>query len=199
MYMEKKRAILSVSDKSGLADFALGLVAAGYEIVSTGGTFETLRAAGLPVIYVSDVTGFPEILDGRVKTLHPAIHGGILARNTEKHRAQCAREGIALIDLVAVNLYPFSAVAARAGATADEVIENIDIGGPALVRAGAKNYERVTVVVNPALYPEVLAALRAEGAVPLEQRRRLAYAAFAHTAAYDGAIADYLAKVVAGQ
>jgi phosphoribosylaminoimidazolecarboxamide formyltransferase/IMP cyclohydrolase len=194
--MERKRAVLSVSDKTGLVDFAIGLVAAGYEIVSTGGTFEELRAGGLPVIYVSDVTGFPEILDGRVKTLHPMIHGGILARNTERHRAQCAREGISFIDLVAVNLYPFQTVAARADVTPDEVIENIDIGGPALVRAGAKNHERVTVVVNPAVYPEVLSALRAEGEISPRRRRQLAAEAFAHTAAYDKAIANYLAKVV---
>jgi phosphoribosylaminoimidazolecarboxamide formyltransferase/IMP cyclohydrolase len=195
--MERKRALISVSDKTGLADFAAGLVAYGFEIVSTGGTFEKLRAEGIPAIYVSDVTGFPEILDGRVKTLHPKIHGGILARDTAAHRAQCEREGIALISLVAVNLYPFRETAAQAGVTPAEVIEQIDIGGPALVRAAAKNQERVTVVVNPAGYQEVLTALRDKGEVPLALRRRLAREAFAHTAAYDKAITDYLAKETA--
>jgi phosphoribosylaminoimidazolecarboxamide formyltransferase/IMP cyclohydrolase len=192
--MGKKRAILSVSDKTGLVDFAAGLTAAGYEIVSTGGTLAALRAAGVPTVYVSDVTGFPEILDGRVKTLHPLIHGGILARDTEAHRAQCEREGITFIDVVAVNLYPFQAAAAKKDAAWAEIIENIDIGGPALVRAAAKNQERVTVIVNPSAYPEVLALLRSKGAVPPETRRRLALEAFAHTAAYDKAIADYLAR-----
>jgi phosphoribosylaminoimidazolecarboxamide formyltransferase/IMP cyclohydrolase len=196
--MGKKRAILSVSDKTGLADFAAGLLAAGYEIISTGGTFEALRAAGTPAVRVSDVTGFPEILDGRVKTLHPRIHGGVLARDTAAHRAQCEREGIAYIDLVAVNLYPFQAVAAKAGATAEEIIENIDIGGPALARAAAKNHERVTVIVDPADYPEVLAALRSRGDTTAETRRRLARRAFAHTAAYDQAIAAYLAGTADG-
>ncbi|MGQ9557771.1 MAG: bifunctional phosphoribosylaminoimidazolecarboxamide formyltransferase/IMP cyclohydrolase [Desulfurispora sp.] len=191
----RPRALLSVSDKTGLSDFARGLVELGFEIVSTGGTARALREAGVEVTYVSDVTGFPEILDGRVKTLHPRVHGGILARRTPPHLEQLAANGIAPIDLVAVNLYPFRQTVARPDVTLDEAIENIDIGGPAMVRAAAKNHEAVLVVVNPARYDEVLAALR-NGTVSPELRRRLALEAFSHTAAYDAAIAAYLAKVI---
>ncbi|MQL53462.1 bifunctional phosphoribosylaminoimidazolecarboxamide formyltransferase/IMP cyclohydrolase [Desulfofundulus thermobenzoicus] len=191
------RALISVSDKTGVVDFARGLVDLGVEIVSTGGTARALQEAGLPVTYVKEVTGFPEILDGRVKTLHPAIHGGILARRTADHLDQLKEHRITPIDLVAVNLYPFRETIARPGVTLEEAIENIDIGGPAMVRAAAKNHQHVLVVVNPSRYPEVLAALRA-GNVTGRLRLELAREAFAHTAAYDAAIAAYLQKQLQG-
>ncbi|WP_406676861.1 bifunctional phosphoribosylaminoimidazolecarboxamide formyltransferase/IMP cyclohydrolase [Moorella sp. ACPs] len=191
-----KRALLSVSDKTGLVDLARGLVELGWELISTGGTARTLTAAGLPVTEVAAVTGFPEILDGRVKTLHPKIHGGILARPTPEHLEQLREQGIQPIDLVVVNLYPFRETIARPGVTPEEAIENIDIGGPAMVRAAAKNHERVAVVVDPASYSEVLAELREKGNLSPATRRRLAAAAFAHTAAYDAAIAAYLQRLI---
>lgn len=187
------RALISVSDKTGLVDFARGLVDLGVEIISTGGTARTLKEAGLPVTYVSDVTGFPEILDGRVKTLHPAVHGGILALRTPGHLNQLKEHNIIPIDLVAVNLYPFRETIARPGVTFAEAIENIDIGGPAMVRAAAKNHRYVLVVVNPARYPDVLKAL-SSGDLSDNLRINLAREAFAHTAAYDTAIAAYLQK-----
>ncbi|HHV65266.1 MAG TPA: bifunctional phosphoribosylaminoimidazolecarboxamide formyltransferase/IMP cyclohydrolase [Peptococcaceae bacterium] len=187
-----KKAILSVSDKTGLVEFAKGLVQVGYELISTGGTFKVLAEAGIPVTYVSEVTGFPEILEGRVKTLHPKIHGGILARDTAEHIAQCKENGIELIDLVCVNLYPFRETIAKENVTLEEAIENIDIGGPTMVRAAAKNHARVTVVVNPLKYNEILQNLEESGTVPLALRKRLAAEAFAHTAEYDRLIADYL-------
>jgi len=187
-----KRALISVSDKSGLVEFAGGLVEAGVEIVSTGGTARTMREAGIPVINVSDVTGFPEILDGRVKTLHPKVHGGILAMRTADHLAQLKEHDITPIDMVVVNLYPFRETVAKPGATLEEAVENIDIGGPAMVRAAAKNYRHVLVVVSPQRYPQVLSAVR-EGNISEEFRLELAQEAFAHTAAYDVAIAEYLA------
>jgi phosphoribosylaminoimidazolecarboxamide formyltransferase/IMP cyclohydrolase len=187
------RALISVSDKTGVVDFARGLVELGVEIVSTGGTARTLKEAGLPVTYISEVTGFPEILDGRVKTLHPAVHGGILALRTPEHLNQLEAHHITPIDIVAVNLYPFRETIARPGVTLEEAIENIDIGGPAMVRAAAKNHRYVLVVVNPARYPQVLKAL-AEGNISPELRLELAREAFAHTAAYDSAIAAYLQK-----
>lgn len=186
------RALISVSDKRGIEAFAAGLVELGFEIISTGNTARTLAAAGIPVRLVSDVTGFPEILDGRVKTLHPAIHAGILARrNDPAHMAALDVHGIAPIDLVVVNLYPFSETIARPDVTLAEAIEQIDVGGPAMVRAAAKNHESVLVVVSPDDYDAVLTALRTETAT-LDLRRRLAARAFAHTAAYDAAIAGYL-------
>jgi IMP cyclohydrolase (EC 3.5.4.10)/phosphoribosylaminoimidazolecarboxamide formyltransferase (EC 2.1.2.3) len=186
------RALLSVSDKRGIEAFAAGLVELGYEIVSTGNTARTLAAAGIPVRPVSDVTGFPEILGGRVKTLHPAIHAGILARRDDPgHMAALDVHGIAPIDIVAVNLYPFSETIARPDVTLAEAVEQIDIGGPALVRAAAKNHDSVLVVVSPEDYDPVLTALRSEAVTP-DLRRRLAARAFAHTAAYDAAIAAYL-------
>ncbi|WP_258358520.1 bifunctional phosphoribosylaminoimidazolecarboxamide formyltransferase/IMP cyclohydrolase [Moorella sulfitireducens (nom. illeg.)] len=191
-----KRALLSVSDKTGLVELARGLVELGWELISTGGTARTLREAGLPVTEVADVTGFPEILDGRVKTLHPKIHGGILARPTPEHMAHLQEQGIKSIDLVVVNLYPFRETIARPGVTPEEAIENIDIGGPAMVRAAAKNHERVAVVVDPAGYSEVLAELREKGDLSPATRRRLAAAAFAHTAAYDGAVAAYFQRLI---
>jgi phosphoribosylaminoimidazolecarboxamide formyltransferase / IMP cyclohydrolase len=190
------RALISVSDKAGLAEFARGLVDAGLEILSTGGTARALAEAGIPVREVSDFTGAPEILDGRVKTLHPRVHGGILGRPTEKHRAEMSQAGLSPIDLVVVNLYPFRAAVAR-GAPFEEVIENIDIGGPAMIRSAAKNHERVGVVVDPADYGRVLAEIRAEGELSAQTRFELARKAFAHTAAYDGAIASHLGRLAA--
>ncbi|MDR2176208.1 MAG: bifunctional phosphoribosylaminoimidazolecarboxamide formyltransferase/IMP cyclohydrolase [Synergistaceae bacterium] len=188
-----KRALISVSDKTGIVDFAKGLAALGAAIVSTGGTRKVLVDAGIPVIYISEVTGFPEILDGRVKTLHPAVHGGILARRSDpRHVQTLSEQNIAPIDLVAVNLYPFRETAARPGVTWDDLIENIDIGGPSMVRSAAKNHEDVLVIVNPEDYGGILARLRAEGDCPSEERRRLAAAAFRHTADYDACIAETL-------
>ncbi|OAT80329.1 bifunctional phosphoribosylaminoimidazolecarboxamide formyltransferase/IMP cyclohydrolase [Desulfotomaculum copahuensis] len=196
--MTVKRALLSVSDKTGLVEFARGLVELGVEIVSTGGTAKTLKEAGLPVTYVSDVTGFPEILDGRVKTLHPKVHGGILALRTPAHLAQLSEHGITPIDLVAVNLYPFRETIARPGVTFAEAIENIDIGGPSMVRSAAKNHQYVLVVVDPARYGAVLDVLRS-GEIPDSFRLELAREAFAHTAAYDTAIANYLQERSGGE
>ena len=190
-----RRALLSVSDKSGLAEFARGLVELGIELVSTGGTAAHLREAGLPVLAVSAVTGSPEILDGRVKTLHPRIHGGLLAdRSRPEHLAALSAHGIERIDVVAVNLYPFRRTAADPSATPGHVVEMIDVGGPSMVRAAAKNFAGVAVVVDPLDYPRVLDELRAGGGtVPLETRRSLARKAFAHTASYDAAIAAWFA------
>ena len=152
----KKRAIISVSDKTGVVELAKELVSLGYEIVSTGGTFRTITQAGVEATYVTEITGFPEILEGRVKTLHPHVHGGILAKRTPEHLAQLKELGIIPIDLVIVNLYPFKETIAKENVTLEEAIENIDIGGPTMVRAAAKNYSSVVVVVNPNRYPEVL-------------------------------------------
>ena len=186
------RALLSVSDKSGLVDFATGLHALGYELVSTGGTAKALRAAGLTVADVSDITGFPEMLDGRVKTLHPVVHGGLLARrDLPDHMAAIATHGIQPIDVVVVNLYPFRETAAKANIQAAKVIEQIDIGGPSMLRSAAKNFASVTVVVDPADYPSVLSALKDGG--DAELRRDLAEKVFAHTAAYDAAISSWFA------
>ncbi len=189
-----KRALISVSDKRGLADFARALVGHDIEILSTGGSAKAIREAGVPVVEVAEATGFPEIMDGRVKTLHPKIHGGILARrDLESHRKAMAEQAIQPIDLVVVNLYPFrETVAAGAGRAA--CIENIDIGGPALIRAAAKNHTFVTVVTDPEDYDEVLAELQTRGGATGEPLRcRLAAAAYAHTAAYDSAIAAWMA------
>jgi phosphoribosylaminoimidazolecarboxamide formyltransferase/IMP cyclohydrolase len=189
-----RRALLSVSDKTGIVDFARGLAALGAQILSTGGTAKALRAAGIPVTDVSEHTGSPEILDGRVKTLHPKIHGGILARRASAdHRRQISEHDIGPIDLVCVNLYPFAEVTAR-GCSFDEAIENIDIGGPSMVRSAAKNHEDVIIVVDPSDYGRVLARLRDDGTVPPEERRELARKAYAATAAYDGMIADWLGR-----
>ena len=192
------RALLSVSDKRGLAQLAQGLVDLGIEILSTGGTFRVLEEHGIPVTRVSDLTGFPEILGGRVKTLHPKIHGGILAdRSQSHHLKEMAEHGIAPIDLVVVNLYPFRETAAAEGAAFEEVVEMIDIGGPCMLRAAAKNFRSVTVVVEPDDYPQVLAALELDAGegprqVPEPLRRGLALKAFRHTQAYDAAIATWL-------
>ena len=191
-----KRALLSVSDKTGLIELARCLARFDCEILSTGGTAKTLRDAGMRVIEVADYTGFPEMLDGRVKTLHPRIHGGILARRDDAtHVEAMSRHDIPAIDLVVVNLYPFSHTVAR-GARLDEAIENIDIGGPAMVRSAAKNYRDVAVVTDPADYPQVIDELEASaGAIGLKLRFALAKKAFSHTAAYDSAIGNYLTSL----
>jgi phosphoribosylaminoimidazolecarboxamide formyltransferase/IMP cyclohydrolase len=190
-----RRAILSVYDKAGLIEFARGLVELGFELVASGGTARALSTAGLPVMPVEQVTGHLEILGGRVKTLHPAIHGGILARRTAEHLAELADHGIAAVDLVACNLYPFAATVARPDVTEAEAVEEIDIGGVTLLRAAAKNFESVFAVCDPADYPAVLDALRRPDAGDaLLMRRRLALKAFRHTAAYDAAIATWLGK-----
>ncbi len=184
-------AVVSVSDKTGVVDFCKKLAEGGVQILSTGGTAKALREGGVAVTDVSEYTGSPEIMDGRVKTLHPRVHGGILMRDLASDRAQLASIGGRPIDLVVVNLYPFQATVAR-GAPHDEIIENIDIGGPCLIRASAKNHGRVTVVVDPADYDEVAAA--AGQGTRAELRARLASKAFAHTRDYDTAIAAYLEK-----
>lgn len=182
-------ALLSVSDKTGVVDFARGLAGLGWQLISTGGTAKALRAAGIAVRDVSEVTKFPEMLDGRVKTLHPAIHGALLARrDLPQHAKALSEHHIEPIDLVAVNLYPFEATAAQPGAKPEDVIEQIDIGGPSMLRSAAKNYASVTVIVDPADYARVLAALEA-GDDDIDLRRLLAEKAFARTAAYDAAIA----------
>jgi phosphoribosylaminoimidazolecarboxamide formyltransferase / IMP cyclohydrolase len=190
-----RRALLSVSDKTGLLDFARGLAALNIELISTGGTRKTLADAGLTVRDVADVTGFPEMLDGRVKTLHPRIHGGILAvRENAEHMAVLKQHDIGAIDLIVCNLYPFEATVARNGASHEEIVENIDIGGPTLVRAGAKNYHDVAVVTDPGQYPSVLREMQQhDGALSLETRELLTAAAFARIAAYDQAISAYFA------
>ncbi len=187
------RALLSVSDKSGLVDFAKSLHEFGWELVSTGGTAKVLREAGLPCTDVSAITQFPEMLDGRVKTLHPAVHGGLLARrDLPEHMAAISQHGISPIDLVCVNLYPFRRTARSAGVKPDDVIEQIDIGGPSMIRSAAKNFASVTVVVDPADYGRVLDAIRSD-ANALVLRRELAAKVFAHTAAYDAEIAAWFA------
>ncbi|WP_102127534.1 bifunctional phosphoribosylaminoimidazolecarboxamide formyltransferase/IMP cyclohydrolase [Deinococcus planocerae] len=184
-----RRALISVSDKTGVESFARALTARGWEVLSTGGTLATLRAANVPATAVSDVTGFPEILDGRVKTLHPIIHGGILARREEGHLDELVAHGIATIDLVCVNLYPFRETVAR-GAAPQEAVENIDVGGPAMIRAAAKNHAGVLVLVDPADY-----GLALQDEVSPEDRRRLAAKAYRHTSEYDAAISAYLEGV----
>ncbi len=191
-----KQALISVSDKTGLLEFAHGLAGLGVALLSTGGTAQQLRDAGIKVTEVADHTGFPEMLDGRVKTLHPKVHGGILARrDVPGHLSALAKAGIPTIDLVVVNLYPFGPTVARPGCTLAEAIENIDIGGPALVRSAAKNYEHVAVVTDPADYASVLEELAPGGALSAATRFRLAQKAFSHTAQYDGAISNYLTSL----
>jgi len=195
------RALLSVTDKSGLVDFARQLAAHGVELVSTGGTARAVREAGLAVLDISELTGFPEMLDGRVKTLHPKVHGGILhIRENAEHRAAVESHGIQPIDMVVVNLYAFEKTASRAGATFAEMIENIDIGGPSMVRSAAKNFEDVAVVTSPADYSALAEELQANnGALTRETRWRLARSAFALTAAYDTAIANTLEQLVSSE
>ena len=188
------RALVSVSDKNGLVDLAKQLDALGVEILSTGGSAERLRQAGVKVVEVGSYTGFPEIMDGRVKTLHPKIHGGLLQRrDVAEHLAAATQHDIPVIDLVIVNLYPFRATVAR-GADFETCIENIDIGGPAMIRAGAKNHDFVAVVTDPAQYDELMAELKAhQGGTSLAFRKRLAAAAYAHTASYDAAVSGWFA------
>ena len=189
------RALLSVFDKSGMTEFARGLAEAGVDLVSTGGTHRLISEAGLPVREISDLTGFPEMMDGRVKTLHPKVHGGLLAvRDNPAHTASMDEHGIGPIDLVAVNLYPFEKTVAS-GASYDEIIENIDIGGPAMVRSAAKNHAFVTIVVDPADYPAILEAIKA-GGIPFELRQKLAAKAYARTAAYDSFISAWFARAI---
>lgn len=187
------RALLGVYDKTSIDTFARGLAALGWELVSTGGTFAAIQAAGIPVRKVEDITGFPEMLDGRVKTLHPGVHGGILARRElPAHMAALSQHDIGPIDLVCCNLYPFYATVTRPGGVAfEEAIENIDIGGPTMLRAAAKNHRDVIVVIDPADHEPVLAGLRS-GGVDASERRRLAWKAFQHTAAYDSAVSEWL-------
>ena len=195
--MKIKRALVSVSDKTGVVEFARKLHAAGVEIVSTGGTMRAIKEAGIPVMYVSDVTGFPEIMDGRVKTLNPYIHGGILAvRDNPEHVASMKEHKITPIDLVVVNLYPFKETIAKPDVTLAEAIENIDIGGPAMIRAAAKNFKFVTVVTNPKRYDEVAEAIIKDGCTSGMLRMQLAQEAFAHTAEYDDCIQDYLKQQI---
>lgn len=190
-----QRALLSVSDKTGLIPLAQGLIQAGVELISTGGTAKALRDAGLKVMDLSAYTGFPEMMDGRVKTLHPKIHGGLLyIRGNEKHESAARTHQIEPIDLVVVNLYPFEQTVAKPDVTLHEAIENIDIGGPSMLRSAAKNHESVTVVVDPADYAEVSRQIAESGGTTPELRRKLAAKVFARTAAYDGAIAAHLAK-----
>lgn len=189
------RALVSVSDKQGIVPFVKALTELGVEVISTGGTKKALEENGVPVTGISDVTGFPEILDGRVKTLHPAIHGGLLAiRDSEDHKRQISEHGIKPIDLVVVNLYPFQQTIEKPDVTFAEAIENIDIGGPTMLRSAAKNHEYVTVVVDPADYDTVIAELKESGIVSKETNRRLAAKVFRHTAAYDSIISQYLTE-----
>ncbi len=195
--MEIKRALLSVSDKTGIIDLARFLHESGVEIISTGGTMQAIKKAGIPVTYVSDVTGFPEIMDGRVKTLNPKIHGGILAvRAKKEHMAALKEHGIAPIDLVVVNLYPFRETVSKEGVTEAEAIENIDIGGPAMVRAAAKNFRDVVIVTYPRRYESLMAMLKKTGSVDERTRKELALEAFTHTSEYDAMISSYLKKIL---
>ena len=196
--MQPRTALISVSDKSGIVDFARSLHAQGVRLLSTGGTARLLAETGLPVTEVAEVTGFPEMLDGRVKTLHPRIHGGLLARrDLPEHMSALAEHGIGTIDLLVVNLYPFAQATARAGCTFEEAIENIDIGGPAMLRAAAKNWAHVGVLIDPADYAGVLAEMRGAG-IARTTLFRLAQKVFAHTAAYDGMITNYLSALAPG-
>jgi len=193
-----KRALISVSDKTGIVEFARELSSLGLEILSTGGTAKTLRDAGVPVIEVSDYTGFPEMLDGRLKTLHPKIHGGLLSRRSNpKDMEDIKKYGISTIDLVVVNLYPFEKTISKPNVTFEEAIENIDIGGPAMLRASSKNFVDVAVVVDPADYSVVLQEMKnSSGEISRETKLNFAQKVFAHTARYDTLIANYLAAVI---
>ncbi len=196
--MKIKRALLSVSDKTGIVELAKFLNENGVEIISTGGTMKAIKDAGIPVTYVSDVTGFPEIMDGRVKTLNPKIHGAILAvRSNPEHMKALAEHDITPIDLVVVNLYPFRETVAKPGVTEEEAIENIDIGGPAMVRASAKNFKDVVIVTYPSRYAGLMEMLKKDGDVDQVTRKELALEAFTHTAEYDAMISEYLKKQLA--
>ena len=196
--MKIKRALLSVSDKTGIVELGKFLSNKGVEIISTGGTMKALREAGVPVTYVSDVTGFPEIMDGRVKTLNPKIHGAILAvRSNPEHMQALAEHNITPIDLVVVNLYPFRETISKPGVTEAEAIENIDIGGPAMVRASAKNFKDVVIVTYPRRYAQLMEMLEKDGDIDARTRKELAFEAFSHTAEYDTMISEYLNKQLA--
>ena len=199
--MEKaQRALISLTDKTDIVEFATGLAELGIELISTGGTARALREAGLTVVDVSDYTGFPEMLDGRVKTLHPKVHGGILfRRENAEHARQCAEHGIKPIDLVVVNLYNFAKSAADPSHDITEIVEEIDIGGPAMIRAAAKNLRYVTVVVDPEDYPNVLAELRERGNTKLVTRFALARKVFSHIVAYDATISRWLTGINSGK
>lgn len=193
----KRRALISVSDKTGVGDFAKALYDLGFEIISTGGTKKALEELSIPVVGVSEVTGFPEILEGRVKTLNPMIHGGLLAKFSEpSHQMQLEEHGIQPIEIVCVNLYPFQQTIEKPDVTVEEAIENIDIGGPSMLRAAAKNHEYVTVVVDPVDYKIVLDELKRDGAVSQGTKRKLAAKVFRHTASYDALIAEYMTELV---
>ena len=195
--MKIKRALLSVSDKTGIVELGKELTAMDVEIISTGGTMKALREAGIPVTAVNDVTGFPEMMGGRVKTLHPKIHGAILAvRDNAEHVRAMKEYGITPVDLVVVNLYPFRETIAEASVTLAEAIENIDIGGPCMVRAAAKNNKFVAIVTNPDMYGEITELLKKDGELSDAYRLNLARLAFTHTAEYDAAIAAYLTEEV---
>ena len=195
--MKIKRALLSVSDKRGIVEFGKELAAMGVDIISTGGTMKALRDAGVPVTAVQDVTGFPEMMDGRVKTLHPKIHGAILAMRDHENHVQAMKDhGITPIDLVVVNLYPFRETIAKPDVTLADAIENIDIGGPCMVRAAAKNNKFVAIVTNPDMYGEITELLKKDGELSDAYRLNLARLAFTHTAEYDAAIAAYLTEEV---
>ena len=191
-----QRAIISLSDKAGIQEFAQELQSFGVEILSTGGTAKTLRESGLRVTDISEYTGFPEMLDGRVKTLHPKVHGGLLGiRDNPAHAQKMKEQGITPIDMVVINLYPFEATVAKPSCTLEEAVENIDIGGPSMLRAGAKNYPYVTVIVDPADYRPILEEMKKSGgAVSKETNFRLAKKVYSLTARYDKAISEYLGK-----
>ena len=189
----KKRALISVSDKCGIVDFAKELVSLGYEIISTGGTKTALDKAGIKTIGISDITGFPECLDGRVKTLHPAVHAGLLAmRGNKEHMSQLEKLGINTIDIVAVNLYPFKQTISKDGVSFAEAIENIDIGGPTMIRAAAKNYQDVAVIVNPEDYETVVNELKANGEVSLQTKKLMSYKVLENQSIYDTIITTYI-------
>ncbi|MBQ5860537.1 MAG: bifunctional phosphoribosylaminoimidazolecarboxamide formyltransferase/IMP cyclohydrolase, partial [Alistipes sp.] len=189
------RALVSVSDKTGVVEFAQQLRSLGWEIIATGGTMKLLRDSGVEVINISDVTGFPEICDGRVKTLHPKVHGGLLARrDDESHLAALKENNIEFIDMVCVNLYPFRQTIAKPDVTMEDAIENIDIGGPSMLRSAAKNYKDVTVVCNPANYAKIIEEIKANGNTTVETRLQLSAEAYTHTAEYDSMIATYMRK-----
>ncbi|MDE7381240.1 MAG: bifunctional phosphoribosylaminoimidazolecarboxamide formyltransferase/IMP cyclohydrolase, partial [Muribaculaceae bacterium] len=190
------RALISVSDKRGIIEFASSLKSFGWEIIATGGTMTALRNAGIEVTNISDVTGFPEICDGRVKTLHPKVHGALLGRrDLEDHRKQMAENGIEPIDLVCVNLYPFEATIAKKDVTVEDAIENIDIGGPSMLRSAAKNFKAVTVVCDPDDYNLILNEIKEHGDTTEETRLRLSAKAYTHTALYDCHIAEYMRRI----
>jgi phosphoribosylaminoimidazolecarboxamide formyltransferase/IMP cyclohydrolase len=191
-----ERALISLTDKSGIEGFASELASLGIDLLSTGGTAKKLRDAGLEVLDVSDFTGFPEMLDGRVKTLHPKVHGGILNQRANKdHQSQCAEHGLKNIDIIAVNLYAFNKTVEDPNCTLADAIENIDIGGPTMLRAAAKNFHDVTVIVDPADYPKVIEEIKATGNTTLKTRFHLMKKVYALTAAYDTAISGWLEKV----